>query len=261
MTTRMKPKAVVLSAPGTNRQHDAAFALAQVGAEVTHVDIRDLPHDAAQVQSAQVILVAGGFSYADALGSARVFAMELEHRVGDLLATKAREGTPIIGICNGFQMLVRAGLLPGNNSGTATLAHNKQGTFECRWVDLAPSSQRCIWTRNVTSTISCPVAHGEGRFVCDDATLATLRDRDQIAFRYVHRDGSPADGQYPVSPNGSIDDIAGVCDDTGLVLGMMPHPENHVLERQGQSVGRSDASHSLLAIEIFRNGVDYASNS
>jgi phosphoribosylformylglycinamidine synthase subunit PurQ / glutaminase len=254
----MKPRAIVLSAPGTNRQYDAEFALVHAGAEVAHVDIRDLPENVEKLASAQLIVVAGGFSYADALGSARVFAMELEHRVGDVLQQKATAGTPIIGICNGFQMLVRAGLLPGVTVGTAALTHNERNTFECRWVTLSPSSQRCIWTQGLSDLIACPIAHGEGRFVCDSETLKALQKNDHIAFRYVQPDGGPAGGQYPINPNGSIDDIAGICDDTGLVLGMMPHPENHVIERQGRSIGTDRLMKQGLAINIFRSGVNYA---
>lgn len=255
----MRPRAVVLSAPGTNRQHDAAFALEYAGADVSFVDVRELPDDAQSLSNAQLIVVAGGFSYADALGSARVFAMEIEHRVGDLLHKKALDRTPIIGICNGFQMLVRAGLLPGKGVGVGALQHNERATFECRWVTLQPVSQRCIWTKELHNLIACPVAHGEGRFSCDANTLQLLHNNDQIAFRYTTSTGTPAMGQYPHNPNGSIDDIAGICDDSGVVLGMMPHPENHVIARQGKSVGA--VNQSTLAIDLFRNGVIYARNS
>jgi len=254
------PRAVVLSAPGTNRQHDAALALTLAGAQVSHVDVRDLATSSSELVNAQIIVVAGGFSYADALGSARVFAMEMEQRVGDVLQRKAESGTAILGICNGFQMLVRAGVLPGSSFGEAALAHNARGTFECRWVDMAPTSSRCVWTTGVTR-ISCPVAHGEGRFVCDEHTLQKLSEKDCIALRYVSADGDPAGGVYPINPNGSIDDIAGVCNIAGNVLGMMPHPENHVLERQGQSLSTSTKTHTGLALELFRNGVEYARHS
>ena len=257
----MKPQAVIVSAPGTNRQHDAAFALEQAGANVSFVDVRSLPEDSHLLSRAQIIVVAGGFSYADALGSARVFAMEMEHRTGDLLHKKALDNTPIIGICNGFQMLVRAGLLPGTPVGVAALQHNERATFECRWVTLQPSSQRCIWTRNLTSLISCPVAHGEGRFLCDENTLRVLQDNDHVAFRYVNTDGAPAHGQYPTNPNGSVDDVAGICDDSGVVLGMMPHPENHVIARQSTSLGMHSALGSTLALDLFKNGVSYVRNS
>jgi phosphoribosylformylglycinamidine synthase subunit PurQ / glutaminase len=234
----MKPPAVVLTAPGTNRQHDAAFALERAGAAPFCVDLLDLPERRAEVEQARLVVIAGGFSYGDALGSGRVFALETERLLGDLLARKISQGTPVLGVCNGFQMLVRAGLLPG------ALQHNERGHFECRWVVLQPSSARCVWTRGLTEPVRCPVAHGEGRYACPPAALEELRARDRIAFRYES-------DRYPANPNGSVDAIAGVCDSTGLVLGMMPHPENHVTPRQGRAIAGEAGS----ALPLFRNGV------
>lgn len=235
----MNPPAIVLTAPGTNRQGDAAFALSQAGAEPRCIDLLDLPERRAEIERAKIIVIAGGFSYGDALGSGRVFALEAERRLGDLLAQKISQGTPVLGVCNGFQMLVRAGILPG------ALRHNERGRFECRWVVLGPSSSHCVWTKNLTQPLSCPVAHGEGRYHCSPHELAQLRAEDRIAFRYE------ADS-YPANPNGSVDEIAGVCDSSGLVLGMMPHPENHVTSRQGRAIAGAAGS----ALPLFRNGVD-----
>jgi phosphoribosylformylglycinamidine synthase I len=240
----MKPPAIVLTAPGTNRQNDAAFALEQAGAAPVCVDVLDLPERRADVERAELVVIAGGFSYGDALGSGRVFALETERLLGDLLARKVSRGTPVLGVCNGFQMLVRAGLLPG------ALQHNENGHFECRWVVLQPSSDRCVWTRGLPEPVRCPVAHGEGRYTCAPEVLGELQREDRVAFRYVGEDTAAG---YPANPNGSVDDIAGVCDVTGLVLGMMPHPENHVVDRQGKSVVPAPGLGS--ALPLFRNGV------
>lgn len=251
MTKPRAPRAVVLMAPGTNRHRDMAFAWELAGADVDVVDVVDLPTESDRLERAQVIAVAGGFSYADALGSGRVFADQLVHRVGDLLTQRIAAGTPVIGVCNGFQVLVRTGLLPG--VGAASLAENSHGRFECRWVHLAPVSTHCIWTHDLPSIVTMPVAHGEGRFLTD--ALDTLVANDQVAFRYVTADGAPAHGVHPHNPNGSVGDIAGVCDTTGLVLGMMPHPENHVTARQGRS--GSTCGEAGLALSLFRNGVEH----
>ena len=131
-------------------------------------------------------------------------------------------------------------MLPG------ALQHNERGHFECRWVSLQPSSQLCVWTRALEEPVRCPVAHGEGRYVAGTAVLEQLRSEDRVAFRYAADD-------YPANPNGSAEAIAGVCDSTGLVLGMMPHQENHVTERQGRAI--VTVGKEGHALPLFRNGV------
>ncbi len=231
-----RPQAVVLAAPGTNRDHDVSFALDLAGAEPRIVLLAELLADPALLADAQMLVVAGGFSYADALGAGRMWSLELSHGVGDALTAFVAAGKPVIGICNGFQVLTGTGLLPG------ALGHNASGHFQCEWVALEAPASRCVWTRDL-DPFECPIAHGEGRYVHDDP--AALAAAGQVALRYAGH-----------NPNGSVDDIAGVCDESGVVLGLMPHPENHVLPRQHPRRGRGTAG--ALGLQLFGQGVRHA---
>lgn len=229
--------ALVLVGPGTNRDPDAVLALELAGARPEVVRARQLADEPHRLDDVALVLVAGGFSYADALGAGRMLALDLEVGLGDALATFVASGRFVIGICNGFQVLTRTGLLPG------ALGHNRSGAFDCRWVELAPEpASVCAWTRDLTDPIECPIAHGEGRYVHPDP--AGLAAAGQVALRYA----SP-------NPNGSVADIAGVCDPTGRVLGLMPHPENHVVARQHPRHHRGGSSATTLGLRLFRNGV------
>ncbi len=231
-----RPQAVVLAAPGTNRDHDVSFALDLAGAEPRIVLLAELLADPDLLRGAQMLVVAGGFSYADALGAGRMWSLELSHGVGDALTGFVAARKPVIGICNGFQVLTGTGLLPG------ALGHNESGHFQCEWVHLEAPASRCIWTRDL-EPFECPIAHGEGRYVHPDPTA--LATAGQVALRYA--------GQ---NPNGSVDDIAGVCDESGVVLGLMPHPENHVLSRQHPRRGRGTAA--AMGLPLFEQGVRHA---
>jgi phosphoribosylformylglycinamidine synthase subunit PurQ / glutaminase len=231
-----RPQAIVLAAPGTNRDHDVSFALGLAGADPRIVLLAELLDNPAVLRDAQMLVVAGGFSYADALGAGRMWSLELAHNVGDALTGFVAEGKPVIGICNGFQVLTRTGLLPG------ALGHNQSGSFQCEWVRLEAPASRCVWTRDLPS-LECPIAHGEGRYVHPDPDALTAAG--QVALRYEGH-----------NPNGSLDDIAGVCDESGVVLGLMPHPENHVLPRQHPRRARGTAGG--LGLTLFERGVAYA---
>ena len=244
MTTA--PLAVILTAPGTNRDPDLAFALQLAGFATQRIDVRQVRDAPTTLRNAAAVVVAGGFSYADALGAGRVFALEIEHALGAALRDAVQRGTAVLGICNGFQVLVRLGLLPGDGRRVA-LGHNADGGFVCKWVTLSVPASCCVWTRGLDAGIECPIAHGEGRFVCDDATWSALVDGQQIALQYA----SP-------NPNGSRGDVAGICDPTGLVLGLMPHPENHVLPRQHPHHGRRNAEPVRLGLRLLQNGMSYA---
>jgi phosphoribosylformylglycinamidine synthase subunit PurQ / glutaminase len=251
-----RPPAVVLTAPGTNREREAAHALELAGAAARIVSIDDAVVDPTVLDQARLLVVAGGFSFGDALGAGRLIALELQTRLAEQLQTFVAGGKPVLGVCNGFQALVRAGLLPGG-TGQVALGHNENSRFECRWVTLTRTSDRCAWTSGVTEPILCPVAHGEGRFVAEESTLAALQAGDQIALVYAGPDGSPAKGTYPANPNGSVGDVAGICDETGLVMGLMPHPEDHVVPRQHPRSTRGERHGSGLP--LFESGVRWVS--
>ncbi len=263
----MKPKALVLQARGSNRDYDVMQALELAGAHAEGVPLNHLRSGKKRWADYQMLIVPGGFSYADALGAGKLLAIDLNSYFADEINAFVAADKPVIGICNGFQALVKAGILPGenrekrvgNSNVQATLTFNAQGHFECRWVTLAPISQACIWTKGLAENITCPIAHGEGNFQASDQSLtSTLSSLDQIALTYVHADGVPANGEYPANPNGSALDIAGICNPQGNVLGLMPHPENHIFPHQHPQHTRGIRQGSALA--LFTNGVKYASN-
>lgn len=257
----MPPKALILFAPGTNRDLDAAQALELAGALPEVVHLNQLRRGERRWQDYQLLVLPGGFSYADALGAGKLLALELQHDFAGPISEFVASGKPVIGICNGFQALVKAGLLPDPahaiDDAQATLTFNANGHFECRWVRMLPVSQVCAWTRGLEEPIDCPVAHGEGNFQPRDPRLAeALLASGQAALLYAASDGHPAQGVYPYNPNGSAADIAGLCNPAGNVLGLMPHPENHIFPTQHPLWTRGLARGSGLA--LFRNGVSYA---
>jgi phosphoribosylformylglycinamidine synthase len=231
--------AVIIAGPGTNRDLDVAQALRLAGADARIVLGDELIERPRLLAEAQLAVVAGGFSYADALGAGRMLALDLALGLGDVLRDFVAAGRPVIGICNGFQVLTRTGLLPG------ALGHNATGEFDCRWVVLGVERSLCVWTKGIEDPIHCPIAHGEGRFVHPDP--ASLAAGGQGALRY-----------RSTNPNGSVADIAGVCDPSGVVLGLMPHPENHIVARQHPRHARGGGGSAHLGLRLFQNGVRHA---
>ena len=258
----MKPRALILFAQGTNRDGDAAHALELAGGQAQVIPLKTLREQKIAWSDYQMLVLPGGFSYADALGAGKLLALDLSHYFLDEVQSFVSAGKPVIGICNGFQALIKSGILPdsraANEPAWATLTYNQGNHFECRWVSLEPRSQKCLWTRGLTQTIDCPVAHGEGNFqVSDPARAKKLLDNDQVALVYTHPDGKSADGVYPINPNGSILDIAGICNAQGNVLGLMPHPEDHAYPFQ-----TPDRIHrpGHFGLPLFINGVRHAAD-
>lgn len=254
------PKVCVLRTAGTNCDKETAFSFSKVGALPELVHINKLTSDNKHLHNYDILALPGGFSYGDDIAAGKILANELRFKLGDELRKFVAEGKLIIGICNGFQIMVKAGLLPGNKEmkQEVSLIINDSGKFEDRWVylrtkDKVLSTKKCIWTKDLPEIIYLPVAHGEGKFVAQDKkTIEKLKNNGQVVFQYCDSKGRLAG--YPHCPNGSADNIAGICDETGRVFGLMPHPERHISIRQHP---RWSGEKEGDGLQIFRNGVDY----
>lgn len=259
------PPILILHAPGTNRDTEAAVAVEMAGGAPRIISVNDLRTGAASMSDFGGVVLPGGFSYGDALGAGVRLALELRTWLFEDLADAVRLGRPVLGICNGFQALLKSGLLGGldkpRERRRVTLTDNAGGRFECRWVTLrVEPGCRSGWLGSLVGTeIRCPVAHGEGRVaVSDPEVIGLLEARGMIAFRYLReggKDGGPrlAGGRYPANPNGSVADVAGICDATGAVVGLMPHPEDHVVDWQ-----RPGGPRGARGLPLFRAFVDAA---
>ena len=255
------PRVLILHAPGTNRDKDAALAVEMAGGKPEIVLMKTALDPTFPWFNYQMIIIPGGFSYGDDLGAGRIWAHTLQTQLHDVFSAFVEKGRPVLGICNGFQVLVKSGILPALSKPTitspqATLTFNTSGHFECRWVWIEADPQSpCIFTGGETLRVLCPVAHGEGKFVAaNDGVASALLNQHQVALRYVGAEGQPA--SYPDNPNGSLFDIAGVCNPTGNVLGLMPHPEDHIFPQQHPHFHRGISTGSGLA--LFERGLAYA---
>lgn len=249
-------RTLVLRGPGTNCDGETAFAFEQAGAETSVVHVNKLISHAEHLSDYQVLAIPGGFTYGDDVAAGKVLANEIGVKLGDDIRRFIENGGLILGICNGFQVLVKAGLLPDPPEGDAshlTLAANDSGRFECRWVHMrANSESNCVFTRGVDE-IFLPVAHGEGKVVMDEDLLAGLN----VALFYTDELGHTGAG-YPANPNGSMNDIAGICDASGRVFGLMPHPERHIRGTQHPQWTRLGAQPRGDGFRIFENAVEWA---
>lgn len=265
----MQPKAIIITGYGINCEEETAFAFTRAGAESQIVHINDLIDDSKHLSDYQILAIPGGFSYGDDTGSGNALANRIKNNIGEKILDFIKRDTLTFGICNGFQVLVNLGLLPalGGKYGErqAALDRNDSARYQDRWVWVKNSSSKCIWAKNI-DLLHVPIGHGEGKFVMPEDSLKRLRDDDQIVFTYAHEDGRPAHGVFPINPNGALMDIAGVCDVTGRVLGMMPHPDRflHATNEDGwtlkkELLKRDDKSLSDEGegMKIFRNGIHY----
>jgi phosphoribosylformylglycinamidine synthase subunit PurQ / glutaminase len=253
-----RPRVCILKADGTNCEVETGHAFALAGADPEIVPMNLLRWRERRLSDYDVLVAPGGFSYGDDVASGKVMAVELMSFLADEMRAFAAAGKPILGVCNGFQVLVRTGLLPFGELGTmrATLTTNASGRFECRWVEMRRESEPAILS-GVPDRLALPSAHAEGRFYADPDTLARIEAAGLVALRYVDRDGGPT-ATYPANPNGSLNAIAGLTDPTGRILGLMPHPERYVqpYQRPGWQQRPGDGVPDGLA--VFRRIVAIA---
>ncbi|MEM7801461.1 MAG: phosphoribosylformylglycinamidine synthase I, partial [Chloroflexota bacterium] len=249
---KKSPKVLVLHANGTNRDRDVALACELSGGDPEIVHLNQIFNGDRAIKEYHMLVLPGGFSYGDDLGAGVLWASNLRHQLNTAITDFVADRRPVIGICNGFQVLVKAGVFEGALTADrqSTLTYNEQGRFECRWVSLRPNpASRSIFTQGLEKPIVCPVAHGEGRFL--SANLEQLESNEMVALTYETESNA-----YPQNPNGSFKNIAGISNQAGNVLGLMPHPENHLFPWQHPTFHRGTAGHSGLV--LFKNGLKYA---
>ena len=251
-------KTLILRTAGTNCDRETAHAFRRAGSEVDLVHVNRAIEAPEMLESYRILVFPGGFTYGDDLGAGTIFANRIRSVLLEPVRALVDRGGLVLGICNGFQILVKTGLLPAldgyGETGAATLTANDSNHFEDRWGDLEVTSDVSPFVRR-GDRIRCPVAHAEGKFVTrDEATFARLEENGQIVFRYVGRDGS-ADPGYPENPNGSRHAVAGICDPTGRILGLMPHPERHLEPAHHPSWTRGGLAEEGDGLRMFRNAV------
>ncbi|MFA5002428.1 MAG: phosphoribosylformylglycinamidine synthase subunit PurQ [Methanolinea sp.] len=263
----IREKALIMSGYGINSEMETAEALLRAGMSSDIVHINDLIAGERCLSEYRLLVFPGGFSYGDDTGAGNAFANRIRNNLWDDVLEFLRGDTLVLGICNGFQILANLGLVPAFDT-TYTreiaLMPNRKGVLECRFVTLRPASEN-LWTRGI-SHLYCPVSHGEGNFSCSEDTLQHLEEKHMIAFTYCRDDMSPACGEYPYNPNGSVADIAAITSEDGKVLGMMPHPERAmefvnlydwpIRKEQLKRAGRPLPTESMN-MQLFKNIVRY----
>jgi phosphoribosylformylglycinamidine synthase subunit PurQ / glutaminase len=250
------PQVLILRSPGTNCDLETQYAFEQAGARVERIHIQRLRHDPALLQRFQIFVIPGGFSYGDDVAAGKILANQLQHYLGDALRKFRDKENLILGVCNGFQALLKSGLLiqPDEDGPVATLTANSHG-YQDRWVHLKTTSTKCVFLTGIEQ-MEIPMAHGEGRFAVREQWIGQgLEQSGQVVLKYVDAGGMA--GGYPVNPNGSLHDIAGLCDASGRVLGLMPHPERHAFPLQHPRWTREGLKATGDGFKLFQNAVEY----
>jgi len=260
--TMKKVKVAVVRVAGTNCEIETAYAFKLAGAKPEIIHMNEFYKRRKCLEDYQILAFPGGFSYGDDIAAAKLWANEIKYKLKKEVKQFVEEGKPVIGICNGFQVLIKTGLLPAfeepMKKQEATLAFNDIGLYYDGWVYLKPESKKCIFIKGLNKIIFLPVAHAEGKFVINEAGLKKLEENDQIVFRYVNNKGELAG--FPWNPNGSMGNIAGICNPEGNVLGLMPHPERF-LHKWMHPLWTKLSSLNIEGdgLIIFKNAVEYAS--
>ncbi len=266
-----KVRVLVLSGYGLNCDNETAHAFALAGAEPKQVHINSLVSGEERLSDFQILAFVGGFSWGDDHGAGVVQATKMKNNLGSQLLDFVQGGGLAIGICNGFQAVVNVGLLPGLDqnytSRSVALTYNDSGNFRDDWVTMAVDTDSpCVFTKGI-DVLDLPIRHGEGKFYAEDDVLRRLGKGRQIALRYALADGTLAKGKFPENPNGSVDDIAGICDPTGRIFGLMPHPESAVhfsnhpqwtrIKEEKKRKGQDPDFGMPPGLKMIKNGVDY----
>ncbi|MBN2139014.1 MAG: phosphoribosylformylglycinamidine synthase I [Sedimentisphaerales bacterium] len=252
-------RAIVLRAAGINCDMETEYALELAGTKAQRVHVNRIIEDVDMLKDYQIIVFPGGFSYGDDVAAGKILANQVIHHLSEAVRKFIEAGKLVLGICNGFQVLVKAGILPGGGAkrhqNEVTITYNDSGKFEDRWVYLAPQTGKCVFIEP-GRRIYLPIAHAEGKVVVrNEAILDNLKSADCIAFKYVDKNGE--EGDYPVNPNGSVASIAGLTDATGRVLGLMPHPERFIRPTQHPRWTRREDKVCADGTMIFNNAVKY----
>jgi len=265
-----KVNALILTGFGLNCDNETAHVFELAGAKAHKIHINRLISGKVKLEDFQILVFGGGFSWGDDHGAGVIQALKLKDHIGQDLLSFVEQGKLVLGICNGFQALVNLGLLPGFDNDytrrTVAITYNDCGNFRDQWVHLAVNRKSpCVFTKDI-DIADFPIRHGEGKVIADKNIVDTLISNNQIVFQYSDKSGTPANGNFPLNPNGSMEDIAGICDPTGRIFGLMPHPEaynhftNHpdwtrkvqIRKREGKTLETE-----TIGVKLFKNGVDY----
>jgi phosphoribosylformylglycinamidine synthase I len=252
-----KVKVLMLRAPGTNRDVDTQIAFEAVGGvSVDSAPVKELFEKGTKLSDYHIAVIPGGFTYGDDISAGRIMANEIRLRLGEDIKKFVADGRLVIGICNGFQVLVKTGILPGIaglGAQPVTLTNNDSGKFECRWVYLKVNPKSpCVFTKGIKG-MYVPIAHGEGKLFTTPDVLEKLN----VVVQYTDDKWKTGAG-YPANPNGSLKDIAGICDATGRIFGLMPHPEDFIRWSQHPRWTREKERADLYGLQIFTNAVKWA---